>query len=121
MTWTKSRRLDRYPNLAVDISARLGDLAFQDSAKVRDFFLAYQDRILFGTDVVMRQRPSTMSEEKMPGRNCRPGGYVQVPLRLPGNGRQALGGAASKPKASICPSPYCRNSIAPTPSAGMPA
>jgi predicted TIM-barrel fold metal-dependent hydrolase len=57
-------RLDRYPNLAVDISARLGDLAFQDSAKVRDFFLAYQDRILFGTDVVMRQRPSTMPEEK---------------------------------------------------------
>ena len=55
-------RLDRYPNLAVDISARLGDLATQDSSKVRQFFLDYQDRILFGTDVVMRMRPSSMSD-----------------------------------------------------------
>ncbi len=48
-------RLDRYPNFAVDISARLSDLAIQDSAKVRDFFIGYQERILFGTDVVLRQ------------------------------------------------------------------
>ena len=54
-------RLDRYPNFAVDISARLTDLVIQDSAKVREFFLKYQDRILFGTDVVMRQKPSTMN------------------------------------------------------------
>ncbi|HMN27711.1 MAG TPA: amidohydrolase family protein [Caldilineaceae bacterium] len=53
-------RLDRYPNLAVDISARLVDLANQDSAKVRDFFIRYQERILFGTDVVMRTRPSAL-------------------------------------------------------------
>jgi predicted TIM-barrel fold metal-dependent hydrolase len=55
-------RLDRYPNFAVDISARLVDLAVQDSGKVRQFCLKYQDRILFGTDVVMRQRPSLMDE-----------------------------------------------------------
>ena len=55
-------RLDRYPNFAVDISARLADLAIQDSAKVRTFFDNYQDRILFGTDVVMRQAPSTLGE-----------------------------------------------------------
>ena len=54
-------RLDRYPNFAVDVSARLIDLVVQDSAKVREFFLNYQDRILFGTDVVMRQKPSTMN------------------------------------------------------------
>ncbi|CAN5716695.1 hypothetical protein BH10CHL1_BH10CHL1_51400 [soil metagenome] len=54
-------RLDRYPNFAVDISARLTDLVVQDSAKVREFFLKYQDRLLFGTDVVMRQKPSTMN------------------------------------------------------------
>ncbi len=54
-------RLERYPNFAVDISARLGDLVVQDSAKVRRFFLDYPDRILFGTDVVMRQPPSAMS------------------------------------------------------------
>jgi hypothetical protein len=53
-------RLDRYPNFAVDISARLVDLAVQPSAKVRDFCLRYADRTLYGTDIVMRQRPSTM-------------------------------------------------------------
>ena len=53
-------RLDRYPNFAVDISARLSDLAIQDSAKVREFFIKYQDRILFGTDVVMQQPPSAL-------------------------------------------------------------
>lgn len=57
-----AERLDRYPNFAVDISARLSDLAIQDSAKVRAFFLTYQDRILFGTDVVMRQAPSSLPE-----------------------------------------------------------
>jgi predicted TIM-barrel fold metal-dependent hydrolase len=54
-------RLDRYPNFAVDISARLIDLMAQPSPKVRDFFLRHADRILFGTDVVMRVRPSAMS------------------------------------------------------------
>jgi predicted TIM-barrel fold metal-dependent hydrolase len=57
-------RLDKYPNFAVDMSARLGDLAIQDSAKVRDFFLKYPDRILFGTDVVMRRDLAAMSAEE---------------------------------------------------------
>jgi hypothetical protein len=57
-------RLDRYPNLAVDTSARLVDLACQDSGKVRAFFIRYRDRLIFGTDVVMRQRPSEMDEEE---------------------------------------------------------
>lgn len=54
-------RLDKYPNFAVDISARLIDLAIQPTAMVRDFFLRYADRVLFGTDVVMRERPSAMA------------------------------------------------------------
>lgn len=56
--------LDRYPNLAVDTSARLFDLVVQDSAKVRSFITKYQDRILFGTDVVMRTPPSAMAPEE---------------------------------------------------------
>ncbi|MFZ1755082.1 MAG: amidohydrolase family protein [Caldilineaceae bacterium] len=51
---------DCYPNLAVDISARLFDLAVQDSAKVRAFLTKYQDRVLFGTDVVMRTPLSSL-------------------------------------------------------------
>jgi predicted TIM-barrel fold metal-dependent hydrolase len=56
-------RLDRFPNFAVDISARLLDVALQDSDKVRQFFISYADRILFGTDVVMRTPPSQMDDE----------------------------------------------------------
>lgn len=46
-------RLNRYPNLAVDTSARMADLAFQDPQKVRRLFEAHPDRILFGTDEMM--------------------------------------------------------------------
>jgi predicted TIM-barrel fold metal-dependent hydrolase len=56
-------RLDRFPNLAVDISARLLDIAIQDSKKVRQFIIDYADRILFGTDVVMRTPPSEMDPQ----------------------------------------------------------
>lgn len=57
-------RLEKYPNFAVDISARLIDLIIQPTDKVREFFMRYADRILFGTDVVMRQRPSAMPPEE---------------------------------------------------------
>lgn len=53
-------RLDAYMNFAVDVSARVADLAVQDSSKVRAFMVKYQDQVLFGTDVVMRARPSTL-------------------------------------------------------------
>jgi len=52
--------LDRYPHLAVDTSARLVDLAVQDASKVRRFVTKHQDRILFGTDVVMHTLPSSL-------------------------------------------------------------
>jgi len=45
-----AERLDKYPNMKVELAARFGDLATQESEKVRAFFEKYQDRILFGTD-----------------------------------------------------------------------
>lgn len=41
--------LDRFPNLHVEIAARIGELGRQPRASQR-FFDRYQDRILFGTD-----------------------------------------------------------------------
>ncbi len=41
--------LDRYPNLHVDIAARIGELGRQPRT-ARKFFDKYQDRILFATD-----------------------------------------------------------------------
>lgn len=43
--------LDRNPNYAVDTAATVRRLLKQDPVKVRDFFIKYQDRILFGTDL----------------------------------------------------------------------
>ena len=43
--------LDKYPNMHVEIGARVGELGRQPRAS-RRFFDRYQDRILFGTDAV---------------------------------------------------------------------
>jgi len=43
--------LERYPNMHVEIGARIGELGRQPR-RARRFFDQYQDRILFGTDAV---------------------------------------------------------------------
>ena len=45
-----ARCLDRYPNMYIDIAARIAELGRQPYT-ARKFFIKYQDRILFGTDV----------------------------------------------------------------------
>jgi predicted TIM-barrel fold metal-dependent hydrolase len=46
-----SRSLDRFPNMHVELGARIGELGRQPRA-ARRFFERYQDRIMFGTDAV---------------------------------------------------------------------
>jgi predicted TIM-barrel fold metal-dependent hydrolase len=46
-----SRSLNRFPNMHVELGARIGELGRQPRA-ARRFFEQYQDRILFGTDAV---------------------------------------------------------------------
>ncbi len=48
-----ARRLDRFPNMAVDMAARIPHLQYQsqrDREKVREFLITYQDRIIYATD-----------------------------------------------------------------------
>ena len=48
-----AKRLDKFPNMAVDMSARICHLQYQsakDRKRVRDFCIKYQDRLLYGTD-----------------------------------------------------------------------
>jgi predicted TIM-barrel fold metal-dependent hydrolase len=45
-----AERLDRFPNMAVDMAARISHLQIQDRDTVRDFIIDYQDRLLYGTD-----------------------------------------------------------------------
>lgn len=49
-----AKRFDRFPNFAVDMAARMGQLFYQthfDREKVRQFFIKYQDRLLYATDM----------------------------------------------------------------------
>ena len=46
-----AKRLDRFPNMAVDIAARMNHLQIQDRSTVREFFINYEDRLLYGTDI----------------------------------------------------------------------
>lgn len=57
-----AKRLDAYPNLAVDMAARIGHLQFQsqkDREKVRDFMIRYQDRLIYGTDMGISGTPDS--------------------------------------------------------------
>ena len=46
--------LDTYPNMIIDIDARISELGRQPYT-ARKFFLKYQDRIMFGTDTTPRR------------------------------------------------------------------
>lgn len=46
--------LDRFPNAMVDLAARMSQVQYQsvrDRKRVREFFIRYQDRLLYGTDL----------------------------------------------------------------------
>lgn len=48
-----SERFEKFPNFKVDISSRLGHLQLQsveDYEGVRDFFIRYSDRLMYGSD-----------------------------------------------------------------------
>lgn len=59
-----AQRLDRYPNFYVDCAARTKQLTWQPSEKVRKFFMTYQDRVVYGTDIIRRpdMQSSTQSD-----------------------------------------------------------
>jgi predicted TIM-barrel fold metal-dependent hydrolase len=46
--------LDQFPNMSVDMAARIPHFKIQDRDKVRDFIIQYQDRLLYGTDIGIR-------------------------------------------------------------------
>ncbi|HXJ94980.1 MAG TPA: amidohydrolase family protein [Terriglobia bacterium] len=54
-----AERFDRYPNFAVDTAARVPYLMIQPRNKVRAFLIKYQDRVLYGTDLVVLPRDDT--------------------------------------------------------------
>jgi predicted TIM-barrel fold metal-dependent hydrolase len=45
--------LERYPNFCVDVCARIGEIGRHPAEEARAFFIKHQDRVLFGTDLVL--------------------------------------------------------------------
>ena len=54
-----AKRFDHYPNFAVDTAARVEYLMMQPRDKVRAFLIKYQDRVLYGTDLVVMPKDDT--------------------------------------------------------------
>jgi len=46
----QAKFLDKYPNTVMDMASRICHLKYQETEKVRNFFIKYQDRLLYGTD-----------------------------------------------------------------------
>ena len=59
-----AQSLDRYPNLFIDTAARIPAIGRTDAthspARMREIFLKYQDRILFGTDTGVGRGPQAL-------------------------------------------------------------
>ncbi|OGD21239.1 MAG: hypothetical protein A2W03_10630 [Candidatus Aminicenantes bacterium RBG_16_63_16] len=57
-----AKRLEAYPNMAVDTAARICHFEIQDSDKVRRFIIKYQDRLLYATDLSVEEGASDFSK-----------------------------------------------------------
>lgn len=60
-----AKLFDRFPNITADMAARFGHIQFQslaDSEKVRNFFIKYQDRMMYGTDMSVNEGDTNYSE-----------------------------------------------------------
>lgn len=62
-----AKRLDKFPNMAVDMAERISHFqhqAISDWQKVHDFFIQYQDRLLYATDIIVdgTKSPSEMKQ-----------------------------------------------------------
>jgi predicted TIM-barrel fold metal-dependent hydrolase len=61
--------LRRYPNLYIDTAARIPELGRHDAGAMRAFFIEFQDRILYGSDLGVGPEPTPLflgSEGKTP-------------------------------------------------------
>ncbi|WP_276373533.1 amidohydrolase family protein [Chryseolinea sp. H1M3-3] len=62
-----AKRLDKFPNMAVDMAARIPHLQHQsklDREKVRQFLIRYQDRIIYATDSGISADANIENEKK---------------------------------------------------------
>jgi hypothetical protein len=62
-----AKRLDKFPNMAVDMAARIPHLQHQtreDREKVREFFIKYSDRLIYATDSGISEGSNPENEKR---------------------------------------------------------
>jgi hypothetical protein len=62
-----AKRLDQFPNMAVDMAARISHLQYQskkDREKIRNFIIQYQDRLIYGSDSGIEPGSNGQAERK---------------------------------------------------------
>lgn len=67
-----ARRLDKFPNMSVDMAERISHFQYQavtDWQKVHDFFIKYQDRLIYATDEGVRSGVAPAEVSKMAHEN----------------------------------------------------
>jgi predicted TIM-barrel fold metal-dependent hydrolase len=87
-----ARRLDRYPNFAVDTAARIRHLMLQPRDKVRAFLLRYPDRVLYGTDFGIQPDEDALKvARRLEADYARDWSYFATDTTLEVDGRQVRG------------------------------
>lgn len=67
-----AKRLDKFPNMAVDMAERISHFQYQavtNWKKVHDFFIKYQDRLIYATDEGVRANDSAAEVSKLAHEN----------------------------------------------------
>jgi predicted TIM-barrel fold metal-dependent hydrolase len=93
-----ARRLDRYPNFAVDTAARVVHLMRQPREKVRAFLIRYQDRVLYGTDIgILPGEDAVKVARKLEERYARDWAYFATAHEVEDEGHAVTGLALPPP------------------------
>jgi hypothetical protein len=62
-----AKRFDEFPNMAVDMAERVSHFeldAINDWQKTHDFFIKYQDRLIYGTDIIVDDKTDSAQMRK---------------------------------------------------------
>ena len=86
-----ARRLDAYPNFAVDTAARVRYFARGDRDRARDFLTRYQDRILYATDFSLRDATPEAGAKALLGRHERDWAFFSAAEKMDYEGRPTRG------------------------------
>jgi predicted TIM-barrel fold metal-dependent hydrolase len=82
--------LDSHPNFTVDTSARIGEIGRHPAPDARAFFIKHQDRVLFGSDLVLGWGAFGGDEEPGPEAVTEAGAFYAAHRRFFETGEQGI-------------------------------